>query len=823
MNDRKRVAGDVLLLFSGLILLMQILTKTQCGCHPSEKTPVNLFKQPGSALREDKTDAGMTQPYMADIPGALKAQSEINPPAPSKPGFLLPAIAEHSNPVALFAVNEDNTWLFATAVPIAARVRQLGKTPILLALSPELAGEQKRLLQRLESCVGSCTILSVDPNGLYREMPLNYKTKVLHMSSEPVEAGLFLAGAFWEQNDSVVVSMIEDPEATIFGSALAAHCGIPYIPITGEEAANLLSEKLRSLAIKSITFVTSDSALRPGSLCFPKQEVELLNIQQVQERMINKIGRSNVRNIILFPVHNKSINDNSSSWVAPLLSLIRSAPLVPCHSEDAVTAEQYVDAFIKKFMLKPHTVTILGDYDSIGLITTSHMTEPGEYELQMEPCASSVGGMAVELGVGRIPFRRLCKASTLIARNTARGYLTKEKEPRVLMIANPNTQYGPLPLCETISRATAEEFKNKGMNVDEFYGMSVCAPAVVRSIRDSQLVIFEGHITDFTLFETPFITEDEEYIHTGEFSDPDDGFVEVEELLPEQTPDSCDRDSWQEVPVEVRTVMPLPGESMLFDPENDKPNFQLLTDEMLQPADPCELDGIPLIIIQSCHSLDDSTLPILTSGAAAVIGSVTSIHSASGSAFIKAFCDGLLYRGETVGEALRDARNYMLCVAALKTERGHKEQAKVNRVAHSFHLWGDPEMKLFEDSPARLHLPAVSAEFVAPDKIRIITPRRRLPTSKTSEYVLRTFARGQVAGIVKRLKTTEARIVMPMYFFRMPLPHGFTQKRYISLENKPDERTRAVFLTEPFERFIYVLYFPSRDKMEQSYILEFQD
>jgi hypothetical protein len=346
---------------------------------------------------------------------------------------------------------------------------------------------------------------------------------------------------------------------------------------------------------------------------------------------------------------------------------------------------------------------------------------------------------------------------------------------------------------------------------------------VVRSIWDSQLVIFEGHITDFTLFETPFITEDEEYIHTGEFSDPDDGFVEVEELLPEQTPDSCDRDSWQEVPVEVRTVMPLPGESMLFDPENDKPNFQLLTDEMLQPADPCELDGIPLIIIQSCHSLDDSTLPILTSGAAAVIGSVTSIHSASGSAFIKAFCDGLLYRGETVGEALRDARNYMLCVAALKTERGHKEQAKVNRVAHSFHLWGDPEMKLFEDSPARLHLPAVSAEFVAPDKIRIITPRRRLPTSKTSEYVLRTFARGQVAGIVKRLKTTEARIVMPMYFFRMPLPHGFTQKRYISLENKPDERTRAVFLTEPFERFIYVLYFPSRDKMEQSYILEFQD
>ena len=237
--------------------------------------------------------------------------------------------------------------------------------------------------------------------------------------------------------------------------------------------------------------------------------------------------------------------------------------------------------------------------------------------------------------------------------------------------------------------------------------------------------------------------------------------------------------------------------------------------------DPCQLDGIPLMILQSCHSLDDTASGILASGATGMLGSVTNIHSASGGALIKAFCDGLVYRRDSAGEALRDARNYLLCVSALKSERGHREQAKVNRVAYTFHLWADPEMRLFPDLPSRPKLQPVSARFIAPDRVHIRVPDKRLPTARTKEYLLRMFPGSEVAGIVKRLKDKDIRRVTPLYFFRIPMPRGIELQRHTRLREANDTTVRAVFLADSFRRFLYVLYFPETDKRGQAFTLEF--
>ena len=96
---------------------------------------------------------------------------------------------------------------------------------------------------------------------------------------------------------------------------------------------------------------------------------------------------------------------------------------------------------------------------------------------------------------------------------------------------------------------------------------------------------------------------------------------------------------------------------------------------------------MPLVILQSCHSLEEPvTQQFLQLGGVGLIGSVTNIHSASNSTFIKALCDSMLYQGAPTGEALRDARNYYLCWRDLKAKRGHTELAKVHRVALSFSL-----------------------------------------------------------------------------------------------------------------------------------------
>ena len=424
--------------------------------------------------------------------------------------------------------------------------------------------------------------------------------------------------------------------------------------------------------------------------------------------------------------------------------------------------------------------------------------------------------------MGRIPFGDLGSASILIARCQVREHVAVPAGPRVLMIANPKTDYTPLPLCETISRATAKEFENVGIHTDEFYGVN-CRDRLIQELtRDSQLIIFEGHITDLTLFKAPPYYHDEKYYDYYEQDERHwDGFMGTNGSVNYESYDSTGENVEGEPGQMTARIALLPDEQTGLDDEMTEPGVLEPQDESDQPVDPCRLDGIPLLVLQSCHSLDDSASYMLKTGAAGIVGSVTNIHSASGSAFVKAFCDGLLYGDGTLGEALRDARNYLLCVNALKGARGHSQQSKVERVAYSFHLWGDPEMRLFNGLRSSPILQPVSVQFVAPDGIRISAPRRSLDAVETERYTLRIFPRSQVAGLVKRLKDRDARRVLPIYFFRMPMPPETASLSHGSLVRSEDTSPRAVFLVDSFKRFLYVLYFPEKDGEVDEFLLQF--
>jgi hypothetical protein len=207
-------------------------------------------------------------------------------------------------------------------------------------------------------------------------------------------------------------------------------------------------------------------------------------------------------------------------------------------------------------------------------------------------------------------------------------------------------------------------------------------------------------------------------------------------------------------------------------------------------------------------------------GGVAIVGSVNNVHSASGSSFIKAFNDGLLYRGDTVGEALRDARNYFLSLAVLKEKRDHKETAKVRRVALSFCLWGDPELSLYR-APLRPKHSLVRAVFADPQTLRISTPRRRLREYRNDRYLGRLFPGSQVAGIVRRLKDSDVRRIAPLYFFRLPYPADFDPAGFSSLQRPGDAPNRVVFMADTLGRFLYVLYFPGQEARREEFELCF--
>jgi hypothetical protein len=229
------------------------------------------------------------------------------------------------------------------------------------------------------------------------------------------------------------------------------------------------------------------------------------------------------------------------------------------------------------------------------------------------------------------------------------------------------------------------------------------------------------------------------------------------------------------------------------------------------------LAGLPVVVLQSCVSLDDSVLWRLDElGGAALIGSMTSIHSGCGSALLNAEMTSLLYRGGTLGESLRDAENYMLCVEALKTRRGHTEQAKGIRVALSFRLWGDPELQVV---PKRLGAPRqapVRAAWAGNNTVRIDMPESRFPEILSDKYVADMFPNSQVAGLLKSEGETMKRI-SPFYYFCLPIPAGVTE-----LAPSPGDAKRVEARVDRSRGLLYLVYFPDREKPGGSVLLHLE-
>jgi len=807
---------------TGLVVILSahMISKNRYGLGSDDGASVTSPRNPLS--KTDEVDVTLPRPYeYAEETIALIQATDAEWRKPEKVAFLLPKISEAKNSLVLLTVEEERGWLLAAVAPVAARIRQLNKTPVILAVNSETAIEQVCLLERLRPVLGFAVAFGPE-NLLHEKITQDCPKATITAGQEPAEVGLRLARSFWSESDLSVVALVEDTEAVILGSALASNMCIPFIPITGEEASSELTEWLSSMRTEQVFLVTSDPSITGQSVKLPQQQVTILDCPAALSRIVESVGCGNVKNVVVLRVPESSEDDPSSSWLAPFLSMFHKSPVVTCNSNDPAAAEEAVRLIIERHGIKPRTVTILGDYDSIGLITARYETEVDQYEIEVEPCARPFDGMVAEVGVGRIPFARAWAASTLLARSLARDIVLQEAETRVLMIANPSTNYGPLPLCETVSRATAAEFKNAGLQIDEFYGILPSDPRVVDSAYRAHMVIYEGHISDFTLFEQPVDFEVEQYYNESEFYDPAEALVEIEELEYQQPDEPSDSDSWEPPPyVADEADVPVNADPVGV-PEYTEPDSELYRPQAVETADPNRLDGLPLIVIQSCHSLDESALSLLRSGAVGVIGSVTNIHSASGSAFFKAFCNNLSYRGQTLGESLRYARNYMLCLADLKRRRGHTQQAKVVRVAHSFHLWADPEITLFNSSRPPAIFP-ISAHFVAPNRIVIIAPAKRLPVCQSDKYVLRAFPGTDVAGIVKSLTNRQQRRIMPIYFFKFPMPSDFISGQYDRLVAPDGTDTRSVFMTEAFERFLYVLYFPDNEKKGRQIILEFSD
>jgi hypothetical protein len=232
-------------------------------------------------------------------------------------------------------------------------------------------------------------------------------------------------------------------------------------------------------------------------------------------------------------------------------------------------------------------------------------------------------------------------------------------------------------------------------------------------------------------------------------------------------------------------------------------------------------DALPptFVFLQSCLSLTEPRVgSLLNRGAFAVLGSSTRTYSGSGGACSLAFFNAVLYENQSVGDALRQAKNFLLAYALLKDKRLGKGATRTGaniRSAWAFTLWGDPTLKLA--LPPRPDNDACCVPFVRHEvqgnTITVSLPNKAKTAVQTDKYRTELLPNGRAAGLVKREKIDDRRPLVPFVFAEVHLPHGrlgFTPHLTSRLPSN-----RWVFCWDQRRRCGYLLITPRREDIEE--------
>jgi hypothetical protein len=237
-------------------------------------------------------------------------------------------------------------------------------------------------------------------------------------------------------------------------------------------------------------------------------------------------------------------------------------------------------------------------------------------------------------------------------------------------------------------------------------------------------------------------------------------------------------------------------------------------DEPLRPS---------LVFLQSCLALnEDEAAPLLRRGAFAVVGSATRNYSGSGGAFSLAYFDALIYEDQTLGGALRDGKNFLLCYALLKEKRlgGDAKLGGANiRAAWAFTLWGDPTLKPPRPEPPADALAPVRHE-VKGDTLIVRLPGPAYERVSVGRYEARMRPNARLAGLLRQGEDGTA--LVPFVFAEVRLPNAPPDKTPRLRGRVPE--THWVFCWDARRRCGYLLVTPrEKDQEEVRFRVEWEE
>jgi hypothetical protein len=232
-------------------------------------------------------------------------------------------------------------------------------------------------------------------------------------------------------------------------------------------------------------------------------------------------------------------------------------------------------------------------------------------------------------------------------------------------------------------------------------------------------------------------------------------------------------------------------------------------------------DALPptFVFLQSCLSLTEPRVgSLLQRGAFAVLGSSTRTYSGSGGASSLAFFNSVLYEDRTTGDALRQAKNFLLLYSLLKEKRLGDEAKRGGanvRSAWAFTLWGDPSLKL--PLPQRRADEETCVPFVRHDvrgnTIVVLLPEKPKSPVFTEKYRTELLPNQRTAGLVKKDKIEERRPLVPFIFAEVHLPHARQGQTPRLSSRLPSNRW--VFSWDERRRCGYLLIAPRESDTEE--------
>jgi hypothetical protein len=139
-----------------------------------------------------------------------------------------------------------------------------------------------------------------------------------------------------------------------------------------------------------------------------------------------------------------------------------------------------------------------------------------------------------------------------------------------------------------------------------------------------------------------------------------------------------------------------------------------------------------------------------------------------------AFFDGLLYEQQSLGGALRHAKNFLLAYSLLKEKRlgtNAKLSGANMRSAWAFTLWGDPTLKLPRPETPPDALPSVRHQ-VKGNTISLWRPEQNYDKVVSEKYRAHLVPNSRLAGLLNKPDGTSDRQLVPLLFAEVHLPHG---------------------------------------------------